>query len=108
MKAFARIAAVCGLIATFSATALFAQAPTTGGPKHAGAVKGYTRKTKSGKIITVKGYTRMGAPTKAVKTVAVKGYTRKTKSGKVITVKGYQRTVTAKKPASKMTGAPKK
>ena len=85
----------------------FAQAPAPGA-KTPGAVKGYTRNTKSGKIITVKGYTRAGAPKKVVKTVAVKGYTRKTKSGKVITVKSYQRTVAAKKPGSKMMGAPKK
>jgi hypothetical protein len=100
MKLFTRIAAVCGLIASLSATMAFAQAPSGKKPV---AVHGYTRKTKSGKIITVKGYTRAAGMKKPAKTMTVKGYTRKTKTGKIVTVKSYKRTA-----APKMGGTHKK
>ena len=109
MKAFAKMSALFGLVAVFGTTAL-AQAPappappTAAAPKMGGtAVKGYTRKTKSGKMVTVKGYTRK--PTTAMmapKMTAVKGYTRTTKSGKMVTVKGYTRKAAPKTPAPKM------
>jgi hypothetical protein len=96
MKAFARLTAVLGLASLFAVTAL-AQAPTPPA-MHAGkSVKSYTRKTKSGKVVTVKGYTRKAPGKKAVKTVAVKSYTRKMKNGKVVAVKGYTRKATMKK-----------
>ena len=103
MKLFTRIAAVFGLIATLSATMAFAQAPSGKKPV---AVHGYTRKTKTGKIITVKGYTRAGAPKMAAKMTTVKGYTRKTKTGKIVTVKSYKRA--SVKTAPKMGGMHKK
>lgn len=93
MKLFTRIAAVCGLIATLGATMAFAQAPAG---KKSVVVHGYTRKAKSGKIITVKSYTRAGGTKKVTKTTVVKGYTRKTKSGKIVTVKSYKRTAVTK------------
>ena len=83
MNVFARLAATLGL-AALTATAAFAQmAPTAG--TH---VKGYTRTTKSGKTVTVKGYNRMAKPMPGT---AVKGYTRTMKNGKTVAVKGYTR-----------------
>ena len=58
-------------------------------PRHSGThVKGYTKTLKSGKKVTVKGYTRMAKPMPGT---AVKGYTKTMKSGKTVTVKGYTR-----------------
>lgn len=59
MKTFARLFSALGLAAVF-ATSAFAQAPAPMG-KH---VKGYTKVTKTGKMIHVKGYNRMVAPKK--------------------------------------------
>lgn len=110
MKRFTRLSAIVGLVA-FAATA-FAQTPppppaTPGIAPGKVAVKGYTRKMKNGKTVTVKGYTR-SETTPAPKMGAVKGYTRRTKSGKTVTVKGYTRQNPTKgspmsKPGQKMT-----
>lgn len=59
MKTFARLFSALGLAAVF-ATSAFAQAPAPMG-KH---VKGYTKMTKTGKMVQVKGYTRKVAPKK--------------------------------------------
>lgn len=104
---FAKISALVALLATVGVAA-FAQKPnpvpvaathvTT-----ATTVKTHTRKLKSGKIVTVKGYTRKTkVVTTAPKTVLVKSYTRKTKGGKVVTVKSYTRKAGVKKMAPKM------
>lgn len=117
MKAFAKMAAVLGLVGVFGATA-FGQAPTSTPPiaPTAGAkapttgtmVKGYTRKGKNGKMITVKPHMRGArqAGTAASSKVAVKGYTRKGKNGKMITVKGYQRTAPNSKSSKPTTPVP--
>ena len=104
MKAFAKLTTILTLLAVL-ATTVFAQAPMTKtAPKTGATVKGYTRKTKSGKVITVKGYTRgKTSPTMPGKMMNVKGYTRKTKTGKMVTVKGYTR----KAPMTKGKTAPK-
>ena len=86
-------------------TPAFAQAPAG---KKAVTVHGYTRKTKNGKIVTVKSYTRTAGAKKVAKTTIVKGYTRKTKSGKIVTVKSYKRTAVTKMGGMTMGGAPKK
>ncbi len=93
MKAFARLSAALGLVALFATSAVLAQAPTMSKPT---AVKGYTKMTKSGKMVHVKGYTRMGKPTMAPKMTKVKGYTKMTKSGKMVKVKGYTRKASMK------------
>ena len=117
MKTFAKMAALLGLVGVFGATAFAAPPAAPPAPPMAGAkapatgtmVKGYTRKGKNGKMITVKPHMRshktpmMGG----AKTTAVKGYTRKTKSGKTVTVKGYTRKAPMKKPATMGSGAPK-
>ena len=77
---FARLSAVLGLSALFAVSA-FAQAPGT-------PVKGYTKTLKSGKTVSVKGYSRMAKP---MPNTAVKSYTRTLKSGKTVSVKGYSR-----------------
>jgi len=59
MKTFARLFSALGLAAVF-ATSAFAQAPAPMG-KH---VKGYTKMTKTGKMVQVKGYNRKVAPKK--------------------------------------------
>jgi len=59
MKTFARLFSALGLAAVF-ATSAFAQAPAPMG-KH---VKGYTKMTKTGKMVQVKGYNRKAAPKK--------------------------------------------
>ena len=95
MKTFARLFSALGLAAVF-ATSAFAQAPAPMG-KH---VKGYTKVTKTGKVVMVKGYNRapkMAAP----KMARVKGYTKVTKTGKMIHVKGYNRMVAPKKMMGK-------
>ena len=92
MKMFARIVSALGLAAVFAASA-FAQAP-------AGThVKGYTKTTKTGKVIQVKGYNRAAKP--MPKMTKVKGYTKMTKTGKMVQVKGYTRKVAPKKMMSK-------
>ncbi len=92
MNTFTRFAAALGLAFAFGTTAAFAQmAPIAPAPKT--AVKGYTKTLKSGKTISVKGYSRKAKP--APKT-AVKGYTRTLKSGKTVSVKGYTRTAPTK------------
>lgn len=108
MKTFARMTALVGLAGALGATA-FAQTPPPA-PPMAGAkapamsakgtmVKGYTRKGKNGKMITVKPHMRtVKAPTMGAKAGTVKGYTRKTKSGRTVAVKGYTRTA-PKKPS---------
>ncbi len=83
----ARIAAALGLVALLGA----AYAQTGKVPVHS-----YTRKTKTGKIVSVKGYKRT-AGTHKPKMTAVKSYLRKTKSGKLIAVHGYARKAPAKK-----------
>ena len=101
MKTFAKITAVCGIIALFATTSVFA-APTastmsttktkTMGAKKGTHVKGYTKTLKSGKTVKVKGYTRKPASTMtSPKKVHVKGYTKTSKTGKVTHVKGYTR-----------------
>jgi hypothetical protein len=101
MKLISRLSALVGAVAFFATTLAFVPAATAASKKAGGkttAVHGYTRKTKSGKLITVKGYKRSAAKPK---TTAVKGYTRTTKSGKVITVKGYKRSAPKGKKAMK-------
>ncbi len=93
MKPFARFVSALGLAAVFTATAAFAQMSPPAGTH----VKGYTKTTKTGKMIHVKGYDRaMKPPTP--KMAHVKGYTKMTKTGKMISVKGYNRKATPKKP----------
>ena len=93
LKTFARFFSALGLAAVFAATAAFAQTP-------AGThVKGYTKTTKTGKMVHVKGYTR-AMKTPMPKMTHVKGYTKTTKTGKMVHVKGYTRK-TAPKSAPK-------
>ena len=95
MKTFARLFSALGLAAVF-ATSAFAQAPAPMG-KH---VKGYTKMTKTGKMVQVKGYNR--APKMAAPKMAhVKGYIKMTKTGKMVQVKGYNRKVAPKKMMGK-------
>jgi uncharacterized protein (DUF2344 family) len=70
----------------FAATAAFAQTPMPA-KTH---VKGYTKTTKTGKVVHVKGYNRT-AKTPLPKTTHVSGYTKTTKTGKMVHVKGYTR-----------------
>jgi hypothetical protein len=119
MKAFAKFTALIGLAGIFAGTALAkAPAPPAAPPatsagttaKSGTMVKAHSRTLKSGKVVSVKGYTRKPKTTMTTpKTVAVKGYTRTTKTGKVITVKGYTRKPATKstKPAVSKTAAPK-
>ena len=95
MKTFARLVSALGLAAVFTATAAFAQMSAPAGTH----VKGYTKMTKSGKMVSVKGYNRMAKP--MPKMARVKGYTKMTKSGKMVTVKGYTRKAAPKKMMSK-------
>jgi len=95
MKTFARLVSALGLAAVFTATAAFAQMPAPAGTH----VKGYTKMTKSGKMVNVKGYNRMAKP--MPKMAHVKGYTKMTKSGKMVNVKGYTRKAAPKKMTSK-------
>lgn len=90
MKLYARLTAALSLAALLIMPAAFAQS----------AVKGYTKKLKSGKTVSVKGYTR--TPKMAAKTTTVKGYTKTLKNGKTVAVKGYTRTKTMKKAPMKM------
>lgn len=96
LKLYARLTAALSLAALLIMPAAFAQT----------AVKGYTKKLKSGKTVAVKGYTR--TPKMAPKTTTVKGYTKTLKNGKSVAVKGYTRTKTMKtapmapKPGGKM------
>lgn len=105
MTLFTRLSAALGLTVLLAASA-FAQTPPTA-PKMGTPVKGYTKTLKSGKKVTVKGYTRKpAAAASAPKGTAVKGYTRTLKSGKTVAVKGYTRkasTKSAKKMAPKPT-----
>ena len=96
MKTFARLLSALGLAAVFTATAAFAQMPAPAGTH----VKGYTKTTKTGKVVQVKGYDRK-AKTPTPKMTTVKGYTKMTKTGKMVTVKGYTRKVAPKKGMSK-------
>lgn len=99
MKTFARLVSALGLAAVFAATAAFAQAP-------AGThVKGYTKTTKTGKVVQVKGYNR-AAKTPLPKTAHVKGYTKTTKTGKTVQVKGYNRVMNRPMMKSPMMKAP--
>lgn len=116
MKRFARMTALLGLAGVFGATA-FGQAPatppiapTTGAKAPGTMVKGYTRKGKNGKMITVKPHMRAAKPAMmgAAKGSTVKGYTRKTKSGKTVAVKGYTRTAPKKPSMSTPPGQMKK
>lgn len=100
MKTFARILSALGLAAVLGVTPVFAQAPAPAGTH----VKGYTKTTKTGKTIQVKGYTRAAKPAMP-KMAHVKGYTRMTKTGKMVQVKGYTRKVTPK-GAKPMTSKP--
>jgi len=98
MKLLSRIFALIGA-ATFLTTAL-AVGPATAAMKMKPsggmtAVHGYTKKTKSGKIVKVNGYLRK-APAKR-KMVAVHSHVRVLKSGKVIAVKGHMRSMPGKK-----------
>lgn len=95
-KTFARLVSALGLAAVFTATAAFAQMPAPAGTH----VKGYTKTTKTGKVVQVKGYDR-AAKMPMPKVAAVKGYTKTTKTGKVVQVKGYTRKVAPKKMTSK-------
>lgn len=95
MKPFARLSAVLSLVALFAVSA-FAQAPTAPGT----AVKGYTKTLKSGKTVTVKGYTRTAKPTPMTH---VKSYMKTLKSGKTVKVKGYARKAPMKGMAPKPT-----
>ena len=98
MKTFARILSALSLAAVLGTTAVFAQAP-------AGThVKGYTKTTKTGKTIQVKGYNRAAKPAMP-KMAHVKGYTKTLKSGKTVSVKGYTRKM-APKGAKPMTSKP--
>ncbi len=91
-KTFARLLSALGLAAVF-VTAAFAQAPAPAGTH----VKGYTKTTKTGKMVHVNGYNR--APKMTMPKMAhVKGYTKTTKTGKMVHVNGYNRTVAPKKP----------
>lgn len=96
MKLYARLTVALGLAALLIMPTAFAQT----------AVKGYTKKLKSGKTVAVKGYTK--APKTAPKTTTVKSYTKTLKNGKTVAVKGYTRTKTMKtapvapKPGGKM------
>lgn len=76
------------LLGSLLGTATFAPVPAGAKTKTVTTVHGYTRKTKSGKIVAVKSYTRN---TNHGKVTTVKGYTRKTKGAKVVTVKSYTR-----------------
>lgn len=58
-KTFARLLSALGLAAVF-VTAAFAQAPAPAGTH----VKGYTKTTKTGKMVHVNGYNRTVAPKK--------------------------------------------
>jgi len=99
LKTFARLVSALGLAAVF-ATAAFAQAPAPAGTH----VKGYTKTTKTGKMVHVNGYNR--APKMAAPKMAhVKGYTKMTKTGKMVHVKGYSRTVAPKKTMMKKPGS---
>ena len=100
MKLFTRLSAVLSLAALFAVSA-FAQAP--GAMKPGTPVKGYTKTLKSGKTVSVKGYTRKAKP---MPKTAVKSYTRTLKSGKTVSVKGYPRKAPMKgtmKPGMKPT-----
>src|SRR3981081_2262557 len=103
MKAFAKISAVLGLVALFSATAVIGQVMadtpqmTTSTHVKTTKVKSYTKTLKSGKMVKVKGYTKK---VKAPKMVKVAGYTKTLKSGKTIKVKGYTRKAPAKKTST--------
>ncbi|HEY3413665.1 MAG TPA: hypothetical protein VGM51_11520 [Armatimonadota bacterium] len=72
--------------------------------KKAGAtkVKGYTYKSKTGKIVKVKAHERKAPAAMKGKTVKVKAYTYKTKTGKTVHVKAHER-----KAPVKAKGAPK-
>ena len=94
MKLYARLTAALSLAALLIMPAAFAQT----------AVKGYTKKLKSGKTVAVKGYTR--TPKIAPKTTVVKSYTKTLKNGKTVAVKGYTRTKTMKKAPMTMTPKP--
>ena len=100
MKTFARLFSALGLAAVFTATAALAQMPAPAGTH----VKGYTKMTKTGKMVTVKGYDRK-AKMPMPKMAKVKGYTKMTKTGKMVTVKGYTRKVAPKKGMSKPGGS---
>ncbi len=63
MKLFSRLVSALGLAAVFTATAAFAQMSAPAGTH----VKGYTKTTKTGKMVQVKGYTRKMAPKKMSK-----------------------------------------
>ena len=86
MNLFAKLTTALGLTVLLAGSA-FAQAPTMAPGTH---VKGYTKTLKSGKMVTVKGYSRKGKMM-TPKTTAVKSYTKTLKSGKMVTVKGYTR-----------------
>jgi len=105
VKLFSRIFTLFGAAAVLATTLTFvpakADSPKVAKKSAPVAVKGYTRKTKTGKVVTVKGYTKGAKAATPAKTVTVKGYTRKTKSGKTVAVKAYTRKVTTpKKPAA--------
>lgn len=95
MKLFTRLSAVLSLAALFAVSA-FAQAPTTPSTP----VKGYTKMLKSGKTVSVKGYTRTAKPTPMTH---VKSYMKTLKSGKMVKVKGYNRKAPMKGMAPKPT-----
>ncbi len=97
MKTFARILSAIGLAAVLGATAVFAQTPAPA-KTH---VKGYTKVTKTGQMVHVKGYNRAAKP---AKTTRVSGYTKMTKTGETVHVNGYNRKAPSKmKMPSKMT-----
>jgi len=96
MKLFAKMTALLGITALFAGAA-FAQTPPpapsmTPAAPAATRVKGYTRTTKTGKVVQVRGYKRK-SPIMMPKMTAIQGYTRHTKTGKTVAVKGYTRKV---------------
>lgn len=97
MKLFTRLPAVLSLVALFAVSA-FAQTPAPTAP--GSAVKGYTKTLKSGKVVSVKGYTRKAKP---MPMTHVKSYVKTLKSGKTVKVKGYNRTAPMKGAAPKPT-----
>lgn len=94
MKTFARLVSALGLAAVFAAATAFAQTPAPA-KTH---VKGYTKITRTGKAVQVKGYNRT-AP--MPKTTQVKGYTKTTKTGQTVHVKGYNRAAPMTRPMMK-------
>jgi len=88
MKFLTKLAAFVGAAAFV--IGLTVSPATAAGSKKMVHVHGYTKVTKTGKVIHVKGHDRVAPGHKVVK---VKGYTKVTKTGKVVHVKAHTRVV---------------